>query len=158
MSLTLHNLKASKKATKRRKRVGRGNASGKGTYSGRGLKGQRSRSGGKSGLKMMGIKAYIFRIPKNKGFKSLADAPATINLQVLDKIFADGEIVTPKKLLNKGLIRKSTKKYKILSKGKINKKLIVKAHAFSVSARQAIIKAGGQIEEILIKSDKPKKK
>ncbi|MFA6254919.1 MAG: hypothetical protein WC675_02675 [Patescibacteria group bacterium] len=52
--LTLHNLKVNKKARKKSKRVGRGNASGHGTYSTRGLKGQKSRSGGKGGLKRRG--------------------------------------------------------------------------------------------------------
>ncbi|MCG2701107.1 50S ribosomal protein L15, partial [Candidatus Parcubacteria bacterium] len=46
MSLSLHTIKPAKGATKKRKRIGRGNASGTGTYSGRGLKGQKSRSGG----------------------------------------------------------------------------------------------------------------
>ena len=49
--LALHNLKVNKKAKRKVRRVGRGNASGSGTYSGRGLKGQKARSGGKSGLK-----------------------------------------------------------------------------------------------------------
>ncbi|MCK4554160.1 hypothetical protein KAU19_04310, partial [Candidatus Parcubacteria bacterium] len=68
--LRLHNIKPNKKAVKKRKRVGRGNASGHGTYSGRGIKGQRSRSGGKSGLKRLGMKMILRNIPKKRGFKS----------------------------------------------------------------------------------------
>ncbi len=67
--LTLHNLKKSKGITKS-KRLGRGNSSGVGTYSTRGMKGQRSRSGGKSGLIARSINSYLLRIPKVKGFKS----------------------------------------------------------------------------------------
>ncbi len=50
-----------------KKRVGRGNASGKGSYSGRGLKGQRSRSGGKKGLKLRGLRRLSKRLPKLRG-------------------------------------------------------------------------------------------
>ncbi len=157
MTLGLHNLKKSTGSTHRKKRVGRGNAS-TGTYSGRGMKGQRSRSGGKKGLTAKGVKGYILRIPKKRGFRSLKEAPVAINLESLEKLFANGEIVTAKKLFKAGLLKKSARTYKILSKGKLSKKLTVQAYAFSKTARQAIVNAGGQIETLGVRIKTAKKK
>ncbi len=66
MIITLSSLKPQKNR-KKKKRVGRGNSSGHGTYSGRGIKGQRSRSGGKKGLKLKGLKVFISQVKKAKG-------------------------------------------------------------------------------------------
>ncbi len=65
--ITLSNLQPKIGSRHRRKRVGRGNASGHGTYSGRGIKGQRSRSGGKKGLKLKGLRHNIKNFPKLRG-------------------------------------------------------------------------------------------
>jgi len=71
MGTKLHNLIAISK-TSCKKRKGRGNASGKGTYASRGLKGQRARSGGRSGLKRRSLmRQLIKKTPKIGGFKSL---------------------------------------------------------------------------------------
>lgn len=144
MALTLSNLKPARGSQKKRKRVGRGNASGHGTYSTRGVKGQKARSGGRAGLKKLGLKMTLRRIPKKKGFKSLYPSFTPINLQDLEKHFVSGETVTMVKFLQKGLISRLEKNVvKILGTGQLTKKLIVQAHAFSASASQAIIKAGG---------------
>lgn len=153
--LSLNNLKVGKK--KKAKRVGRGNSSGSGTYSGRGLKGQRSRSGGKGGLKRRGLVQTLKSKPKIGGFKSMKPKLETISLGMLEKHFEAGELVDAKKLIKKGLI--DTKKYglKILGTGKLTKKLTVKANAFSESAKKAIMDAGGQVE-LIVKPKKAKKK
>jgi large subunit ribosomal protein L15 len=66
MPLSIHTIKPAKGATKKRKRIGRGNAAGKGTYAGKGLKGQNSRSG-VSNLKRLGMKQVLLRTPKKRG-------------------------------------------------------------------------------------------
>jgi len=144
-ALKLYNLKPAKGAKKKKKRIGRGNASGHGTYATRGLKGQRSRSGGKSGLKLKGLKANIQNIPKLGGFKSLRPKLAIVNLKDLEKKFAENEVVTAAKLAAKGLIKNTRQGVKILGMGKINKKLILKVDKISESARQAVKKAGGEV-------------
>lgn len=131
-----------------RKRVGRGNASGHGTYSGRGQKGQRSRSGGKKGLKVRGLKSILKRIPKLKGFKSLFSKMAIVNLGALEKKFKEGKVIDPIALIKIGLIRTDRYGVKILGRGKITKKFIVKASAFSRKAEEAIKKAGGKTMKI----------
>ena len=120
-SLSLNTIKPAKGATKKKKRVGRGNASGHGTYSTRGLKGQKSRSGA-SGLKRIGMRQMIRRIPKTRGFKSLNQDNKIVNLSDLNKYFKDGEIVSPKTLLNKGLIDTIKLPVKILGKGELTVK------------------------------------
>lgn len=143
----LHNISKVKKASRTKKRVGRGNASGKGTYSGRGQKGQRSRSGGKSGLVARSMKSYLMRIPKTRGFNADSQRYNVVNLDELQKNFTDGAQVTLKQLQKKLLIdiRKPTK---ILARGKISRKLHVSGHIFSATAKLAIEKAGGSIQII----------
>ena len=145
--LGLHNLKGIAKAKKVKVRLGRGNASS-GNYSGRGMKGQKSRSGGKGGLKLRGIKAYLLRIPKQRGFRSDKLKNVPINLETINKYFNDGEVVSLKSLARHGLIIKNQKNVKILAKGQLTKKLQVKIDNLSVSAKEAIIKAGGSILDI----------
>lgn len=145
MTITLSNLQKPKGSSKKKKRVGRGNSSGHGTYSTRGMKGQRSRSGGKSGLKKRGLKMMLQRIPKKKGFTSRHPNYIAINLKELDTLFKDGEVVTTQALAKKGVISKKEKMYiKILGSGTLNKKLTIKAHDFSQKATDAIIKSGGK--------------
>ena len=146
MPLTLSNLKPKKGSKKGKKRVGRGGK--RGTYSGRGQKGQRARSGGKKGLKLKGFKSLMHNIPKLRGFKSRKKKMAVINLEDLEKKFNQGETIDLQKLKEIGLIKKSEKRVKILAKGKLTKKLTVKAHAFSKSAEEEIKKAGGEVIKI----------
>jgi len=145
--LTLSNLQVKKGAKKKKIRRGRGNASGYGNYSGRGIKGQRSRSGGKSGLKRLGMKKIIAQLPKRRGFNRISRKFNIINLNSLEKIFQDGEEVNFKKLLKLGLINRPKDGVKVLAKGDLKKKFTVKAHGFSKSAKEAIIKAGGEVIE-----------
>ncbi|MGC9049203.1 MAG: 50S ribosomal protein L15 [Patescibacteria group bacterium] len=146
--MNLSNLKPFPKSKKRPKRVGRGDSSGHGTYSGRGQKGQRARSGGRKGLKLKGIKSMIKRIPKLGGFRSIYPRMAIVNLENIEKKFSDNDLVTPEKLLEKGLIKSIKNGVKILGQGKLTKKLTVKANAFSKSAEEAIKKAGGKVIKI----------
>lgn len=145
--LALNNLKPNKSRTKERKRVGRGDASGTGTYSGRGLKGQRSRSGGKGGLKLRGMRDMLFSTPKLRGFKSLRPKNTIVNLMELDENFSDGDIVNPQNLFEKKIIGVSKGKIKILVKGKLNKKVNIEGCLVSKSARQQIESLGGTVKK-----------
>ncbi len=145
MSLKLSNLKPKKGSKSSKKRVGRGNSSGYGTYAGRGMNGQRSRSGGKKGLKLKGFRSVLKRIPKLKGFKSIHEKPAIVNLLTLQNKFKSGDTVDIDILKEKGVLSNKEKHVKILGKGKIKKKLIVKADAFSKSAEKAIKDADGKV-------------
>lgn len=116
-----------------------------GTYSGRGQKGQRARSGGRKGLKLMSMKRLIQSTPKLRGFKSHYPKFTVVNLSELEKKFNEGERVTPKTLLEKGLVGKIGERVKILGGGELKKKLTIGGCALSSSAREKIEKAGGKI-------------
>ena len=131
MSLAAHTITKNKGSRKTAKRVGRGNGSGKGTYSTRGLKGQRSRSGGKGGLKRLGFKQALQKIPKLRGFTSLQPKSELVTLQTLER--------------RKGVVDKPNFGVKIVFKGELNKKIIVKNCKVSKTAAEAITKAGGEI-------------
>ena len=155
--LGLHNLKAAAGSKKNKIRRGRGNASGRGNYSGRGGKGQRARSGGKSGLVLFGVKTYMQKIPKSRGFKSLADKPAEINLKEIAQAYQQGEAVDPISLFKKGLIKTAKHGVKILARGGISQALNITANGFSASAKDAIVKAGGQAIVIVKQKVHPEK-
>ncbi|MFH1142386.1 MAG: 50S ribosomal protein L15 [Candidatus Uhrbacteria bacterium] len=143
--LTLQNLKPAKGATKKRKRVGRGWGSGKGKYSGRGSKGQRSRSGGKSGLKKKGLRTVMLNIPKKRGFTSLQPKAEVINIGMLAKKFSDGAEISVKNLKEKGLISTVRNGVKILGNGQIDIKVTIKGCKVSATAKTKIEKAGGNV-------------
>ncbi len=143
MMHTLHSLHPSKGSTKRRKRVGRGNASGHGTYSTRGMKGQRARSGGRKGLKRLGMKRIVQSLPKIGGFRSRRVPPVEVRLTVIERVYVAGETVSLKTLKKKGLIPYNARAAKMLAPGKLTKKLTFAADMrFSAPARVAA-EAGG---------------
>lgn len=162
MALELHQLKPASGSKKKRKRVGRGNSSGHGNYSTRGMKGQRSRSGGKSGLRLRGMKNIIQNIPKKKGFKSIHAAKQEVNLKVLEKNFSDNDEISPRILLKKELIDNIKVGVKILGDGSVSKKFNISGCDFSKPAKIAINKAGGSIStkkpKAKVKSKKTKAK
>jgi len=156
--LSLHNLEKSKGNNKKKARLGRGNATGSGNYSTRGMKGQRSRSGGKSGLALRSIRSYLLGIPKVRGFKSLNAARAVVNVGDLEKNFSNGTTVNIRAMLKAGLIETIANGVKVLSEGKLTKKLIVEAHAFSAGAKAKIETTGGQAKLVQkLKSPKVEK-
>lgn len=147
--MKLCDIKPNKSSIKKRKRVGRGNASGHGTTSGRGSNGQLSRSGGNVRLGFEGGQMPLHRrIPHLRGFKNTRKKEFNIiNLSILDK-FEDGEVIDFDYLLKKGLIMKKANPLKILGDGKLSKKLTVKSEFFSKSAIEKIEAAGGKAEVI----------
>lgn len=142
--LNLHSLKKSKGTKRKRERLGRGNATGSGNYSTRGMKGQRARSGGKSGLALRSIRSYLLAVPKVRGFRSLSTPRSVVNVGDLEKNFSSGEKVNARDMLKAGLIMTISGGVKVLSLGKISKNLIVEANAFSAEAKEKIEAAGGK--------------
>ena len=147
--IKLHNLKKHPKSTKARKVVGRGLGSGHGTYSTRGGKGQTARAGhSKMPAAFEGGRQPLVRqLPKNRGFKGMNNKAAAISLDKLN-VFHDGDTVSIKTLVEKGLVTQTNKgslpRVKLL-KGPLKRKLAVRV-TVSASARQAIVKAGGTVQ------------
>lgn len=134
-------------ARRRRKRVGRGESSGHGRTSGRGNKGAQSRAGYSGRVLSEGGQAPIFRRLPKRGFNNynFRREYQVVNLDQLQHWFKDGGAVAPAELHAHGLISDAQGMVKVLGDGSLTRKLSVTAHAFSVSARAAIEKAGGSV-------------
>ncbi|MFH1611833.1 MAG: 50S ribosomal protein L15 [bacterium] len=148
--MQLNQLKPNNK--KSRKRVGRGGK--KGTYAGRGLKGQKSRSGKDLRVGFAGgDTSTIMRLPKQrgtvghthirKGTKLSRYTPdwAVFNLGDIDKLFKEGETVSPKSLLEKKVIyrvRNKIPSIKILGTGKLTKKIKFEDVKLSKSVKKVL--------------------
>jgi large subunit ribosomal protein L15 len=141
--MKLHHLRPAKGAKKARTRVGRGRAGARGKTAGRGMKGTGARGTIRAGFEG-GQMPLIRRIPKLKGFKNPNRVEfAPVNVEMLAKYFDDD--VTPEALYRHGLAHKGAK-IKVLARGDLDKKLTVKAHAFSKAAKEKIEAAGGTAE------------
>jgi large subunit ribosomal protein L15 len=138
-----------------RKRVGRGMGSGKGRYSGRGIKGQKSRSGShkmRAGFEGGQMPIYM-RLGKSRGATSADAMPIgpfrtstqPVNVRDLER-FEAGDEVTPETLVEKRVIKNTRTDVKLLGVGEVSKKLTVRVHAISATAREKIEAAGGTVE------------
>lgn len=144
MTLALHTIKSTPGTTKKKKRVGRGNASGHGTYSTRGQKGQKSRKG-VSNLKRLGMKQVLLRTPKKRGFRALKPKLQVVNLELINQNFKDKDLVDPKALLAKKLIDTTKIGVKILGVGELSLKGVVfKDLQISESVQKQVAKMGGK--------------
>jgi len=161
--LNLSSLKPAQ-SSKARKRVGRGLGSGKGRYSGRGIKGQKSRSGShkmRAGFEGGQMPIYM-RVGKQRGATSKDAMPigpfrtstAPVNVGSLE-LFDEGAEVTPEALVERGLIKNTKTDVKLLGNGELKKKLTIRVHAISATAREKVEKAGGTVS--LLKEPKLKK-
>ena len=162
--LNLTSLKPAQ-SRKDRKRVGRGIGSGKGRYSGRGIKGQKSRAGShkmRAGFEGGQMPIYM-RLGKLRGATSKDAMPigpfrtstAPINVGSLDR-FEDGAEVTPESLVEKGLLKNTKTDVKLLGNGELKKKLTIRVHGISATAREKVEQAGGTVS--LLKEPKVKKR
>jgi large subunit ribosomal protein L15 len=147
----LHNLKPKPGATKRRKRIGRGEGSGLGKTSGRGHGGAGSRAGSKEkagyegGQNPIHMRMRKLRGPhmkKSMPFENFRTKTQPVNLSDLETRFDAGDEVTLETLKGKGLAKRSHP-VKILARGELKTKLTVHAHAFSAAAKEQIEAAGG---------------
>ncbi len=144
--MDLTSLKNAKGARKDGKRVGRGDGSGHGRTSCRGEKGQMSRSGHKRRPGFEGGQMrMIRRIPKRGFTNATRVSYVPVNISALKDFMAD-TVVDADALRNAGLASGSGTLIKILGVGELDRKLTVKAHAFSASARAKIEAAGGKCE------------
>ena len=143
----LDNLRPPKGAKHKKRRVGRGPGSGHGHTASRGHKGAKSRSGFRFKRGFEGGHMPLHRRVPKRGFHNLFRVEyAVVNLDTLAEVFEAGSSVTPDLLRERGLVRKSGARIKVLGRGEISKKLTVQAHKFSGSAAEKIAAAGGVAE------------
>ena len=162
--MNLNEIKDNDKATKDRKRIGRGIGSGTGKTSGKGHKGQKARSG----VAVKGFEGGQMpihrRLPK-RGFTNINRVPLVeLNLDKIEKLIANKKInnqkaINSEYLLELGLIKKITSKVKLLAKGEIKSKINIEVSAVSSKARELVEKVGGTVTVLekkkqVVKKDK----
>lgn len=135
---------------KKRKRVGRGNASGHGSTAGRGDKGQLSRAGGGKGPGFEGGQNPLhMRMPKLPGFKNrFRTEYAIVNVSRLEELFNSGDVVDVDALFEKRVVKSLTEPVKVLGDGELTKALTVKVDKLSAPAKAKIEAAGGTVEAL----------
>lgn len=145
-TLKVHHLRPAPGAKTAKTRVGRGEGS-KGKTAGRGTKGTKARyqvpdrfEGGQMPLHM--------RLPKLRGFKNpFRTEYQVVNLERLGALFPAGGPVTVADLVAKGAVR-AGRPVKVLGSGDVDVALEVTADAFSASAKEKILAAGGSVSEV----------
>ncbi|MGH7545761.1 MAG: 50S ribosomal protein L15 [Gemmatimonadota bacterium] len=147
MTKKLNDLPAPQGATQARKRKGRGPGSGLGKTAGRGHKGHKARAGGTTPPGFEGGQMPLQRRLPKRGFHNPFRVEYEIvNVRDLGRVH--GEEANPETLRAAGLIRGGDRPVKVLGAGELARDLVVRAHAFSASAREKIEKAGGRAEGI----------
>jgi large subunit ribosomal protein L15 len=144
-TLKVHHLRPAPGAKTAKTRVGRGEAS-KGKTAGRGTKGTKARyqvpdrfEGGQMPLHM--------RLPKLRGFKNPFRVEyQVVNLDKLSALYPDGGDVTVADLVAKGAVRKG-QPVKVLGTGELTVKVSVAVDAYSASAKEKIVAAGGSVAQ-----------
>jgi large subunit ribosomal protein L15 len=148
--MDLSSLKSPVGATKRRKRVGRGDASGQGKTAGRGEKGQKARSGGKVRAGFEGGQMPLSRRLPKRGFRNpFRERFIAVNLIDLCRKFSKGAIIDKEALWASGIVKKKEDSIKILAKGNIDFPIILKVAKVSQAAKEKITAAGGSVEEVI---------
>ncbi len=142
--MKLGELKPAAGSTKKRKRIGRGNASGWGRNAGRGEKGYGSRSGSKSaGLFEGGQMPLHRRLPKRGFTNHFRKEYEILNLRDLARI--EATTIDAAMLVEAGLINKADSLIKVLGDGEIDRAVEITVDAFSKSAEEKITAAGGKV-------------
>src|SRR6266516_1474845 len=142
--IALHSLRPKPGSRRPRKRVGRGAGSGLGKTAGRGHKGAGARSGNKrkpgyeGGQNPIHMRTRKLRGPHKKmsmPFEPFRTHTQPVNVADLEGRFAAGAEVTPQSLREAGLAKRRYP-IKLLGRGELSKKLTVRVHAYSATARE----------------------
>jgi large subunit ribosomal protein L15 len=144
----LHNLSPAPGSNRDRKRLGRGPGSGTGKTSGKGHKGSKARAGhhGPGGGKPQfegGQMPLTRRLPKRGFTNPFREESNVIRLDQLTLL--EGE-VTPETLRAAGLVKRKGP-VKVLANGEVSGVVSVRGLRVSAKAREAIVAAGGKVEE-----------
>jgi len=147
--MKLNEIRPAKGAVRDRKRVGRGTGSGQAGTAGKGHKGEQARSGRAKRKAFEGGQMQLTRrLPKFGFTNPFRVEYQVVNVRLLDLRFQSGDTVDLTTLHEHGLVQKKSMPVKVLGAGELQKKLAVRVHAVSASARQKIEAAGGSVETL----------
>ena len=142
--MNLSTIRAPKKSTEKKKRVGRGMGSGMGKTSTRGHKGQGSRTGSSLMRGFEGGQMPLHRRIPKRGFTNIfREEYDVVNV---DRLATLGETEITPEVLKKAGVVDGNAPVKILGNGELTVALTVHAHKFSKTAQDKITKAGGKFE------------
>jgi len=146
--MKLNELRPAEGATRKRKRVGRGDGSGHGGTSCRGSKGQNARSGGgvRPGFEG-GQMPLSRRLPKRGFYNRFRRDVVIVNVGQLG-VFPKDAVVDADALVTSGIVKKTGDAIKVLGKGTIDHPLTVKVNGVSRGAREKIEASGGMVEVV----------
>ena len=148
--MKLHELRPSKGATHKDKRIGRGDGSGHGGTSTKGTKGGQSRAGYKRKMAHEGGQMPIQRRIPKRGFNNINRVEyKVLNVGQVDQLAEKYGIkeFSLENLYVNGLISQNDK-VKVLGNGELKNKLSFKVNAVSAKAKSVIEAAGGSVEII----------
>lgn len=127
-------------------RVGRGIGSGVGKTCGKGHKGQKARAGGYRKINFEGGQMPIQRRLPKMGFNSrVSRVHDQITLSELSLI--DAEVIDLEILKAVNLVGRAIKSVKVILSGEVHSAIKVKGLKVTKGAREAILQAGGSVEE-----------
>jgi large subunit ribosomal protein L15 len=148
--MDLSKLKPAEGATKKEKRIGRGQGSGRGGTSTKGHKGQKADTGYNRRRGFEGGQTPLVRRVPKFGFTNPTRVEYKgINLDALQALMEKRGLksVDPQVMRENGLIARNDR-VKILGRGELKGAFEVKAHAFSGTAKAAIEAKGGTVETV----------
>ena len=151
MTIKINELRDNPGARKGRMRVGRGIGSGKGKTAGRGGKGQTARTGVAINGFEGGQMPLHMRMPK-RGFNNVHRLDfVEVNVGRLQEAIEAGRLsagdpVDGAAMVTAGVIRRERDGVRLLAKGELKAKLVIKVAGASKAAIAAVEKAGGSVE------------
>jgi large subunit ribosomal protein L15 len=147
MTIKIHDLRPARGAKTAKTRVGRGEGGKRGKTAGRGTKGTGARKNTPVGFEGGQMPLHM-RLPKLRGFKNRFKVTyQVVNVGDLAALFPQGGDVGPAELVAARAVRRN-RPVKVLGEGAVRVALNVSAHAFSGSAREKIVNAGGSVTEL----------
>jgi len=153
--MELNKISPAEGSKKARRRVGRGIGSGLGKTAGRGHKGQKSRAGGYHKVGFEGGQMPLQRRLPKRGFKSAnLKYNGEVTLTDLERLGADE--VDLLSLKAAGVVREIIRTVKVIKRGELTRKLVLKGIGATAGAKAAIEAAGGSVD-VAAEVERPKK-
>jgi large subunit ribosomal protein L15 len=156
--MKLNELRDNPGARLKSKRLGRGIGSGKGKTSGKGVKGQKARAGVSLNAFEGGQMPLYRRLPKRGFWNPFRKEYAPLNLGALEAAIAAGKLdagqpIDEAALKSAGLVRGKSGGVRLLAKGEISRAITITVSGASVTAIEAVQKAGGSVTTTVAKAE-----
>jgi large subunit ribosomal protein L15 len=144
--MQLNTMKPGRGAKTAPKRLGRGGGSGLGKTSGKGHKGQTARAGGFHKVGFEGGQMPIQRRLPKRGFRSaIKKLTEEVRLNELARI--EESVIDLAALKKANIVSPLAQKAKVFLSGSLEKPVTLRGIMLTKGAREAVIKAGGKIED-----------